>query len=499
MTGDVASSVWKGLANVAGLPWDTIENVYNLGKAGVHAAGTAMGMTDRPFQAHTGVLGGSESIKDAMRRARLITPGSDPESFMGRVADSAIQMGTGGMLTPGAQMRSIPQALRLGASGAASGAGAEVGASVAPEGFEPVGRQLGALSPSAGRIATPPTRGEEATAGRKAERFGKAYDARIPVPPREMKADKPQQALQDQLNQELRQPPGTEISPKTLQAYRDQHWSAYEQIIKSPLLSKGVQPNAAFQKEIQQIGNEIESARASLPETFKSMRPVLKLLGEYGYGAVPPAMAGKVSMPPRQQPIPADVTMRAIKKLRDDANTNFQSEHPEKVELAKVQKRIANSLENLVESNLQAVGPQQLVKQFRDARTAIAKSHDIENALDPVTGQVSGARLSKLLSEGRPLSGKLETMAEVSQAFPTATRPEMESDLFTKRVTPMAIEHPQAMGAHWLTRMGRPITHSRPYQRMVVDPRNKQAYDQEMLMRWMLGAQAANIPQPPPQ
>ena len=54
----------------------------------------------------------------------------------------------------------------------------------------------------------------------------------------------------------------------------------------------------------------------------------------------------------------------------------------------------------------------QLVGNFRGARSKMAMSHAIENALDPATGHVSAAKLNAMLNRGEPLTGELRTIAE---------------------------------------------------------------------------------------
>lgn len=480
--GFVGGNLAKGVANIAGLPVDAARNLANLGIAGYGTAAGAMGGT--PPDLLPPGPGGSDWIQTMMRKAGVLGRDAEPESGLGRYAASALQMLPGAAIgrpvNPG-------QAVRAGSAAASSGVGAEAAADIGGEEW----RGVGAMAPGAMRLMKPPTTGERATEQRQGEKFAKAKEAGISVPPREMKADRPQQSIQDMVNKELGQPAGAEISPKTLKAYNKLHWDDYEAVIKSPALAKGVKPTAAFQKEIQGIGNEIQEARGTLPQTFQSMQPVLKLLGEYGYGALPPGTKGTI--PPRAQPIPPNVAMRAIKKLRSDATTNLTSDKPESKELGLVQRRIAGSLENLIEENLGTSAPD-LMGRFRDARTAIAKSHDVEAALDPVTRKVSAARLSQLMTEGRPLSGGLKDIAEMGGEFPRAMREPKAQDIFTHRVTPMAIQHPPAAAAHWAARLTDPLTMTKPYQALFVDPRTKLSPEQQSMLRYFMAAQQANRP-----
>lgn len=59
---------------------------------------------------------------------------------------------------------------------------------------------------------------------------------------------------------------------------------------------------------------------------------------------------------------------------------------------------------------------------YRDARKLIAKSYDVEAALNPVTGEVDARKLAARLKVGRPLTDELRTIAEAGLAFPRSTQ-----------------------------------------------------------------------------
>lgn len=470
----ITGNVNKGIAGVAGLPVDFARNLINLGIA-AYGFGTGKG-ADAPEPLAPGP-GSGASFEQMMRKGGAITEASDPSSKGGEYAASALQM------LPGAAMgrpTNAVQAARAGGAAATGGAAGQAGADIGGEEW----RGVAAMVPGAAKVQQK-TPGERGTAARQAEDFGKAKDMGIPVPPRMMKADRPQQSLQDTINAELRQPPGTEISPKVLQTYRNAYWADYENLINAPQLARGLQPNRKFRDAIRDISDEATAASAQFPQTFRSMGGVTKLLADYQQG---------ISMPPQQ-------VVRAIRKLRSDATTNLTSDKPEQLEIGRAQRKIAMSLENLIEDNLGASGNQALLARYRDARTAIAKSHDVESSLDPVTRKVSGAKLSQLLTEGRPLSGGLQQAAEVSGAFPGAMKTVPEGDMFAKRMSPFGMTHPGSVIAHAGTRLLDPIQLSRPYQSMFVDPRNKLTPEQERGLRYMMaamqGGRQDQIPTPP--
>lgn len=65
-------------------------------------------------------------------------------------------------------------------------------------------------------------------------------------------------------------------------------------------------------------------------------------------------------------------------------------------------------------------GKDDLVNEYREARRQIAKSYDIEGAMNPATGDVNALGIAKLAAKGRPLTGELDTIANAANAFPRA-------------------------------------------------------------------------------
>lgn len=494
--GFISGTLAKGVADLAGMPVDAITSALNLGIAG--AGSITSSLPGRPPELIQNPPGGSQWFEDQMRRGGMITTAADPQSSGGRYFASMLQMLPGAMVGR-PTIAQIPRALRQQAT---SGLAGQAAADIGGEEY----RGAGSMIPGARGLTKPPSAGDRAIRAEQTERFRQGRELGIPIPPRELKPDRPQQKIQEAAARDLQLPEGTVLSPEILKNYRVAHYdSGYKPLETAPELAKGVVPTLRFQTEIQKIGNEINESRDALPETFKSMKGVLKLLGEYGYAQVPSAMQGKgIALPPRAQPIPAKTVIRAISKLRDDATTNLSSDKPQQKEIGLVERRIAMSLEQLIDENLSQSGNQQLLQGYRNARTAIAKAHDYEYALNPVTRKIDPLALSAMQTEGRPLSGEAAKIAAVAGAFPGAVRTpaSQRDDYFTKRVTPMATLHPPAMAAHWLTRMWHPMTTSGQYQRFIVDPASYLSPEQQQLLRYLSAAQQSNqregeIPAPP--
>ncbi len=116
----------------------------------------------------------------------------------------------------------------------------------------------------------------------------------------------------------------------------------------------------------------------------------------------------------------ASAAVAKIKSLRADADKAYVSGDKE---LGKALKSGAGALEDAIETHLMATGaPAELLQNFRNARTTIAKTYSVEKALNPTTGDVSASVLAAQLKRGKPLSNDLRTIAEAGQAFPKATQ-----------------------------------------------------------------------------
>jgi hypothetical protein len=88
--------------------------------------------------------------------------------------------------------------------------------------------------------------------------------------------------------------------------------------------------------------------------------------------------------------------------------------------LGKAYRQAAEMVESQVERHLAGAGEDgaAALKAFRDARTTIAKTGDVEKALAEGGGKVNAKVLGAMLRKGRPLSGELKTIGEFANAFP---------------------------------------------------------------------------------
>jgi hypothetical protein len=112
----------------------------------------------------------------------------------------------------------------------------------------------------------------------------------------------------------------------------------------------------------------------------------------------------------------------SIRQRRRDAQAIYNQQSagvnppsPEAIARADVSMGVANALETAIENS---ITDPKLVADFRNARTALARTYDYERATNLATGVVDPQALARLAAEGKPLSGKLQKLANVAANFP---------------------------------------------------------------------------------
>lgn len=125
--------------------------------------------------------------------------------------------------------------------------------------------------------------------------------------------------------------------------------------------------------------------------------------------------------------VPTQKALDAIREFRKDANTLYEKVGDTEAEQAATAYRgAADALEGALERQASVLNPG-LIQRLKQARTALAKIHNVEDALDG--RNVDAVRLAKI-GEKFPLSGYLKEIADVARNFPdtmrTATGRDME-------------------------------------------------------------------------
>ena len=108
-----------------------------------------------------------------------------------------------------------------------------------------------------------------------------------------------------------------------------------------------------------------------------------------------------------------------INLLRNDADIAFRKGD---TALAKANKDASQVLENTIENHLANTKQTELLNKFKQARQTIAKTYEVEKAMNVTTGTVNAQKLAARLQAKKPLSGELKDIAEFGQAFPKASQ-----------------------------------------------------------------------------
>ncbi len=108
--------------------------------------------------------------------------------------------------------------------------------------------------------------------------------------------------------------------------------------------------------------------------------------------------------------------------LRDAGSSSYQQGNKD---LGAAQKSVAKAIEDQIERHLEGQGQNgaELLQQFRDARTLMAKAHTVEDAIVEGGGTINARKLAQRAQAGKPLSGDLATIGNFANNFPKATQP----------------------------------------------------------------------------
>lgn len=192
----------------------------------------------------------------------------------------------------------------------------------------------------------------------------------------------------------------SELSPAGLQQVRQRANAAYDALGQSGAF----QADSAFTAALDAAGGTSAAMRQNFPGLVNNHVDDL-ITGLKG-----------------SQQFDAQPTIEAIKQFRANANVMKRSDDPAKVMMGKAQNKIASALEDLIDRNLQQSGNTGLLDNYRAARQVLAKTYDVEKALNGVTGNIDAGKLAQILKKGRPMTGDLRTAAEFASTFPKAAQ-----------------------------------------------------------------------------
>jgi hypothetical protein len=206
---------------------------------------------------------------------------------------------------------------------------------------------------------------------------------------------------------ELQLPQNAPLSPQLLDAARTQYASpAYQAVRSVPEIPLGPKYEQAL-GEIDNLGD--------IPARYR---------------------------PPASGSITGSQAVDMSRYLRNKANKYFSAAkgNPLFEDIGQAHWDGAQAVEDAVKDHLQTTGQGNLATAWDNARVYAAKTYSVENALDGA-GNVKVTALKQQLLKGKPLSGNLETLANLGAQYPEAFK--------TTRVT-MPQAGPIRKGASYL-------------------------------------------------
>lgn len=214
---------------------------------------------------------------------------------------------------------------------------------------------------------------------------------------------KNQQITNDLARVAVKLKPDEPVTKEALEGVRNIAGQAYEEL--ADIKTLGATPE--FLKSVQGLGKDYQALIKDVPELADpQIDNLIKALDK-------PQFSGRTAV-------------ALIKRLRFHGNKNAFNAMlgPGSQELGKAQLEAAGAIEDLIEANISQLGQDgaQTLKNFREARTIIAKTYTVQKALNETTGNVSAQKLAGQLSKGKPLSGELKTAGQFAQAYPKAAQ-----------------------------------------------------------------------------
>jgi hypothetical protein len=359
------AGVAKLATTIAGMPVDAVESAVNLTRAAQGAVAGAFGKTEWMPPLLEGSVGGSQWLQNVLRRTGQ--PGLSPDNPTPKDALGTAQynfVARGGVLPGGA----LPAAGSMAAEAIGGPEWAGVGAmlpSAAVQGFNEL--RTNSLK-----------RAQEQSVVRDAT-LKQAQDAGYVLPPSQVQ--------------------GSFIGNRL-----------------ESLSGKAALDQSAVQKN-QQITNRLAREEVGLPENSPITPAALD------------ARRDAISGPYKQLAAISPSAAKALERLKD-ARSNAKDHwasydrnaRPEDKREAVKYDQQAQMLETFLEKEATRRGKPQLVDEMREARQGIAKTYDVERALNVGDGNVDARILGRALDRGKPLSGGLEVVARFAEAYPQLTR-----------------------------------------------------------------------------
>jgi hypothetical protein len=352
------------LSGVVGLPMDTAQNAYNLFKAGIGVAQNKLLGTE-PLEPTQGLPGTSADIQQRLRSTGL--PGLSPDNP-----------------TPDSTLGTLQYDLTARGGLIPHGVLPAAGSIVAERTLGPEWAGVGAMAPQAAiqsfnAVRAPTLARQQAENAVRDKTLADARAEGYVVPPSSAAGGFVSRRLES-------------IGGK---AAVGQEAAARNQKVTNDLVRRelGLPKSAAISEE------SLNSLRSRLAAPYRDV------------SMIDPEAAS---------------ALEKLKQVRFDANAQHKfynhTPNPEVLAKARALDTEAARLESYIEGIAANAGKPDLVAALRDARRQIAKTYDVERALNIGTGDIAAKSLGRALDKGKPLTGGLATAGRFAEAFPSYAR-----------------------------------------------------------------------------
>jgi len=382
------ASMDAGLQNLVGA--DPQSLTYRGGKLGAEIAGT-LGVGGAAANAAARVPGAAAvpGLINALRTGGMVAGPVGPGAA--GIAQNALTRAAGGAITGGLSAGLVNP--EDAGNGALIGGALPVAAMVAGA----VGRSIGQIMRGPGQtedmaqavraareagLVIPPSQANPTLANRALEGFsGKITTA-------QNASAKNQPRFNALAAQAIDLPAETKLTPSVLDDVRKEAGRAYA--------------------DVAELG-AMDAAGANLPNSVK-----------VSSGMDPLTLTQKST-------VDAAEVVRAWKQANHDATAYYRAyardANPETLAKAKSFASEAKRIDEFLAGKLEDMGESRLESALRDARVRIAKTYDVEAALNPSTGNIDARKFAAMLKKDKPLSNELRTIADFSGRFPKASQP----------------------------------------------------------------------------
>ena len=120
--------------------------------------------------------------------------------------------------------------------------------------------------------------------------------------------------------------------------------------------------------------------------------------------------------------VDANSVVEKVASLRERSSDNFAANNSGARALARVQRKLADELENALERHGEKIGQKGAVQTFRNARRQLAKLYTIRDSMTPA-GDIDLGELAKRYHGDEKLDGNLLTMAKLKVEFDRSFQP----------------------------------------------------------------------------